>query len=320
MRTPDCPEGTPAAARLSDALREAAEAIRAHWRAAPQCGIVLGSGLGRLAEEIDTDAAVPYGAVPHFPIPRVAGHAGELVLGRLDGRPVAALAGRAHLYEGYTAEQVAFPVRVLASLGTPVLILTNAAGGLHPALRRGDLMLLTDHINLTGTNPLVGPNDDRIGPRFPDMSAVYDPDLRRAAETAARAEHIDLKTGVYAGVLGPSYETPAEVRMLRGIGADAVGMSTVLEAIAARHAGMRILGLAAITNAVAATQRREARTRPATAPTRHPAAGSLAHDDVLAAAAEAGPRFVTLVRRIVRDLPRDGGAQMRVPRRTRQDA
>lgn len=286
-------------------LEEAAAAVRAHSPVAPRCGIVLGSGLGGLTDEIDPDAVVPYRAIPHFPAPTAAGHAGELVLGRLDGRPVAVFRGRAHLYEGYTPRQVVFPVRLLATLGAAVLILTNAAGGLNPAFQQGDLMLLTDHINFTGTNPLVGPNDDRIGPRFPDMSAVYDPSLRALAEAAGRAEHVALRAGVYAGVVGPSYETPAEIRMLRALGADAVGMSTVLEAIAARHAGMRVLGLAVITNAAAGARER--------------AAAALSHEDVLAAAAAVGPRVVTLVRRIVRDLPGAGG-DGRVPRRTRQDA
>lgn len=289
------------------ALDEAAEAIRARWRGVPHCAIVLGSGLGALAGEIDAEAVVPYRAIPHFPTPAAAGHAGELVLGRLAGRPVAALRGRAHLYEGYTPQEVVFPVRVLAALRTPVLVLTNAAGALNPAFRRGDLMLLTDHINFTGTNPLVGPNDDRLGPRFPDMSAVYDPSLRALALAAGRAGRVPLRAGVYAGVLGPSYETPAETRMLRTLGADAVGMSTVLEAIAARHAGMRVLGIAVITNAAGA---------PGEAARRGGAV--LSHEDVLAAASAAGPRLVTLVRRIVRDLP--GGEAARVPRRTRQDA
>jgi len=307
----ESPAGRPAAARLTGALAEAAEAIRARWRGIPQCGIVLGSGLGGLADKIEGDAVVPYRAIPHFPVPGVAGHAGELVLGRLEGRPVAALAGRAHLYEGYTAEQVAFPIRVLASLGTPVLILTNVAGGLHPALRRGELMLLSDHLNLTGTNPLVGPNDDRLGPRFPDMSAVYDLELRNIAGAAARAEGITLRTGVYAGVLGPSYETPAEIQMLRTMGADAVGMSTVLEAIAARHAGMRVLGIAAITNAIERTDRAASAVSSGAGP--RPGSkksGALAHEAVLASAAAIGPRFAALVRRIVRDLP---AAQAYVP-------
>jgi purine-nucleoside phosphorylase len=268
-------------------LEEAAAAVRAHSRVAPHCGIVLGSGLGGLTDEIDADAVIPYRAIPHLPAPTAAGHAGDLVLGRLDGRPVAAFRGRAHLYEGYTPRQVVFPVRLLATLGARVLVLTNAAGGLNPAFRRGDLMLLTDHINFTGTNPLVGPNDDRLGPRFPDMSAVYDPSLRALAEAAARAQQVAFRTGVYAGVVGPSYETPAEIRMLRAMGADAVGMSTVLEAIAARHAGLRVLGIAVITNAAAGATDD----------------GALSHEDVLAAAAAVGPRFVTLVRRIVRDLP-----------------
>ncbi len=285
------------------ALDEAAAAVRAHSPVVPYCGIVLGSGLGGLTDEIDADAVVPYQAIPHFPVPTAAGHAGELVLGRLDGRPVAACRGRVHLYEGYTPQQVVFPVRLLAALGAPVLVLTNAAGGLNPAFQRGDLMLLTDHINFTGTNPLVGPNDDRIGPRFPDMSAVYDPALRALAEAAGRAEQVALRAGVYAGVVGPSYETPAEIRMLRALGTDAVGMSTVLEAIAARHAGMRVLGIAVITNAASGARDDAA----------------LSHEEVLAAAAAVGPRFVTLVRRIVRDLPGAGG-DARVPRRTRQDA
>lgn len=283
------------------ALDEAVAVVRAHARIAPACGIVLGSGLGGLAEEIEAEAVVPYRTIPHFPVPTAEGHAGELVLGRLEGRPVAARRGRAHLYEGYTAREVVFPVRLLAALGTSALILSNAAGALNPAFRRGDLMLLTDHINFTGTNPLVGPNDDRLGPRFPDMSQVYDASLRRLAEAAARADRTPLRAGVYAGVVGPSYETPAEIRMLRAFGADAVGMSTVLEAIAARHAGMRVLGVAAITNTAAGGE------------------GALSHQDVLAAAAAVGPRFVSLVRRIVRDLP-GGGDVARVPRRTRRDA
>ncbi|HEV2281601.1 MAG TPA: purine-nucleoside phosphorylase [bacterium] len=278
------------------ALDEAVAAVRAHSQIAPRCGIVLGSGLGGLADEIDAEAVVPVRTIPHFPVPTAEGHAGELVLGPLDGRPVAVLRGRVHLYEGYTAREVVFPVRLLAALGTSALILSNAAGALNPAFQRGDLMLLTDHINVTGTNPLVGPNDDRFGPRFPDMSHVYDSSLRALAEAAARADRTALRAGVYAGVLGPSYETPAEIRMLRALGADAVGMSTVLEAIAARHAGMRVLGIAVITNAAARGPARD-RTEGTT----------LSHQDVLAAAAAAGPRFVSLVRSVVRGLPRADG-------------
>jgi purine-nucleoside phosphorylase len=315
------------------ALRGAVEALRPRIRAVPHCAIVLGSGLGGLAEAIETEAVVPYGEVPHFPVP-AAGHAGELVLGRLEGRPVAALRGRAHLYEGYTAEEVVRPVRALAALGVPVLLLTNAAGGLNPAFARGDLMLLIDHINATGANPLVGPNDDRLGPRFPDMSAVYDPVLRALAAGAARAERVRLRQGIYAGVLGPSYETPAEIRMLRGFGADAVGMSTVPEAIAARHAGMRVLAIAVITNTAAPAGPRGRTARIRGGRVRPAAAGgtALSHDDVLAAAAAAGPGLLRLVRRIVRGLPSPGGERSpgvappqrtggaRVPRRTRRDA
>jgi len=301
------------------ALEEAAEVVRSHSRVVPRCGIVLGSGLGGLADEIDPEAVVPYHAIPHFPMPTAAGHAGELVLGRLDGRPVAALRGRVHLYEGYTPQQVVFPVRLLAALGAPVLVLSNAAGGLNPAFQRGDLMLLTDHINFTGTNPLVGPNDDRLGPRFPDMSAAYDPSLRALAESAARAEQVALRAGVYAGVLGPSYETPAEIRMLRAMGADAVGMSTVLETIAARHAGVRVLGIAVITNAAAGSAPAPSDAGRAAPSDATAGEAALSHDDVLAAAAAAGPRFVSLVRGIVRDLPGVGG-DARVPRQTRRDA
>ncbi|HEV2358180.1 MAG TPA: purine-nucleoside phosphorylase [bacterium] len=286
------------------AIEEAADVIRRQSHLAPECGIVLGSGLGTLADAVVPDAVVPYRAIPHFPVPTAAGHAGDLVLGRLDGRPIAALRGRAHLYEGHTAERIVFPIRVLAALGAPTVILTNAAGGLDPGFHGGDLMLLTDHINWTGTNPLVGPNDDRLGPRFPDMSAVYDPALRAAADAAGEAEQIPLRHGVYVGVLGPSYETPAEIRMLRAMGADAVGMSTVLEAIAARHAGLRVLGIAAITNAAGAADATGSAPTPSRA-----GVEPLTHDAVLAASEAVAPRFARLVRRIVRDLPasRAGG-------------
>ncbi|HKX19187.1 MAG TPA: purine-nucleoside phosphorylase [bacterium] len=288
------------------ALHDAAAAVRAHARLVPRCGIVLGSGLGGLADEIDAETVVPYSAIPHMPVPTAKGHAGTLVLGRLDGCAIAALSGRVHLYEGYTPADVVFAVRLLAALGAPVLILSNAAGGLNPEFHRGDLMLLTDHLNLTGTNPLVGPNDERLGPRFPDMSQAYDRRLRRLAEEAGRAAGTPLRTGVYAGVLGPSYETPAEIRLIRALGADAIGMSTVLETIAARHAAMRVLGIAVITNASGGPGAAAADDR------------SLSHEDVLAAAAAVGPRLVSVVRSVVRALPA-GGGDARVPRETRRD-
>jgi purine-nucleoside phosphorylase len=279
---------------LRDRLARALDVVRARLSQVPEIGIVLGSGLGALAEGIDAEAVLPYAEIPHMPVPSAAGHRGRLVAGRLEGRAVAALDGRCHLYEGYTADQVAFPIRLLAAWGVRTLLVTNAAGGINRAFRRGDLMLITDHINFTGTNPLVGPNDDAVGPRFPDMSAAYAPGLRALADRAARAEGILLRAGVYAGVLGPSYETPAEIEMLARWGADAAGMSTVTEVIAARHAGMHVLGLAAITNVVG-----PAIPEPTT------------HDDVLAAAQELAPRFVRLVRRIVRDLPPGPGASDR---------
>ena len=289
------------------ALGEAAAAVRARTPLVPCCGIVLGSGLGGLADEIDAETVVSYSAIPHMPVPTAKGHAGNLVLGRLDGRRVAALSGRVHLYEGYTPADVVFAVRLLAALGAPVVILSNAAGGLNPELHLGDLMLLTDHLNLTGTNPLIGPNDEHLGPRFPDMSQVYDRALRGLAEEAGRAAGTPLRTGVYAGVLGPSFETPAEVRAIRTLGADAVGMSTVLEAIAARHAGARVLGIAVITNAAGSAAPAAADDRP------------LSHEDVLAAAAAVGPRLVSVVRSVVRGLPA-GEDAARVPRGTRRDA
>ncbi len=274
-------------ATLRERIAEAVAGIRGRTARAPEVAVVLGSGLGALADVVEPDAAVPYAEIPHFPVPTAAGHRGRLIVGRLEGRAVAAMQGRCHLYEGYTPEQVTFPIRVLAALGARALIVTNAAGGLRPAFRRGDLMAIADHINFSGTNPLVGPNDDVLGPRFPDMSRAYDPALRALAETAAREEQIPLRTGVYVGVLGPSYETPAEIEMLARWGADAVGMSTVAEVIVARHAGLRVLGLAAITNVI---------ERGAAPP------GAVTHEDVLAAARELEPRFVRLVRRIIRGL------------------
>jgi len=276
---------------LRDRIHEAVGAIRARTGGSylvPQIGVVLGSGLGGLADAVDTHAILTYAEIPHFPAPTAEGHRGRLVLGRLEERGVAVLQGRVHLYEGNAPEQVAFPIRVLGALGVRTLIVTNAAGGLNPRFRAGDLMLIRDHINFTGTNPLVGPNDAELGPRFPDMSAAYDPALRLAALAAAQAERLTLHEGIYAGVLGPSYETPAEVEMLAHWGADAVGMSTVPEVIVARHARLRVLGISVITNAAA---------RVGTA------AGPVTHEEVLAVADGAGLRLVRLVRRIVRDLP-----------------
>jgi purine-nucleoside phosphorylase len=234
-----------------DQVQEAAAVVRQRMPYLPDVAIVLGSGLGAFAGELDEAESVPYGAVPHWPMSRVIGHEGRLTVGRKHGRAVAALAGRSHAYEGHDARAITFSVRVMGVLGVKTLILTNAAGGINQAFTQGALMVIDDHINLTGANPLVGANDDRFGPRFPDMTDVYSVRLRRIADEAARALGVTLPHGVYAALLGPSYETPAEIRYLRTIGADAVGMSTVAEAIAARHMGLEVLGLSCISNMAA---------------------------------------------------------------------
>ena len=234
-----------------DAVYAAAEAVRRRVGDVPSIAIVLGSGLGDFAGSLESAVSMPYGELPNWPVSSVVGHEGRLVVGTSRGARIAALAGRCHLYEGYDSRTVTFAVRALGLLGVKTLILTNAAGGVNTGFAQGALMVMDDHINLTGQNPLVGANDDRFGPRFPDMSGVYSARLRRMADESARAMSLSLAHGVYAALLGPSYETPAEIRHLRTIGADAVGMSTALEAIAARHMGMEVLGLSCITNMAA---------------------------------------------------------------------
>ena len=226
----------------------AAETISSRVGRAARVGIILGSGLGGLADEIEDAVAVPYADIPGFPLSTVEGHSGRLLAGRLRGVRVLAMQGRFHLYEGYTAQQVAFPVRVMATLGVTALLVSNAAGGMHPLMRRGDLMLLTDHVNLQGANALTGPNVDAWGPRFPDLSDAYSPRLRRLAEASALARGIALRQGVYVAVAGPNLETPAEYRFLRAIGGDAVGMSTVPEVTVARHMGLECLAMSVITD------------------------------------------------------------------------
>jgi purine-nucleoside phosphorylase len=233
---------------LYDDIQRAANAVRAHAAVRPDVGIILGTGLGGLAGEIAVEATVPYQAIPGFPLSTVESHAGRLLLGDLGGKPVVAMQGRFHRYEGYSLAQVTFPVRVLHALGATTLIVSNACGGMHPLWNPGDLVLLADHINLLGDNPLVGSNDERLGPRFPDMSAPYDPELRALARRAALELEITLREGTYVAVAGPNLETRAEYRMLRGIGADVVGMSTVPEVIVANHEGMRVLGISIITD------------------------------------------------------------------------
>jgi purine-nucleoside phosphorylase len=234
-----------------DRVCEAAGAIRARVPEIPSVAIVLGSGLGDFAGALTGAVSMPYDTLPYWPGSRVIGHEGRLVVGRARGRLVAALSGRCHLYEGHEPATVAFAVRAIGVLGVKIVILTNAAGGINAAFSQGTLMVIDDHINLTGANPLVGQNDERFGQRFPDMSEVYSARLRSVADRAATARELVLAHGVYAALLGPSYETPAEIRYLRAIGADAVGMSTVPEAIAARQMGLEVLGLSCISNMAA---------------------------------------------------------------------
>jgi purine-nucleoside phosphorylase len=246
----------PAPGEFDRVAEAAARALGKSRVGAPRVGLVLGSGLGRYAERMTEAVRLPYASLPHFPRPGVPGHAGCLWIGRIAGVPVAAMQGRVHLYEGYRPAEVVFGVRVLAAMGVGSLCLTNAAGGIRETLQPGDLMRITDHLNLAGNNPLCGPNDDRFGPRFPDMSTAYSPELARALDRAAAAAKVPLQRGVYCQLLGPSYETPAEIRMLRTLGADAVGMSTVPEVIAARHRNLPVAALSCITNRAAGLARR----------------------------------------------------------------
>lgn len=251
----------------------------------PKVGIVLGSGLGDLPDALDAPVSIPFAELPGWPAATAPGHVGRLLLGRLEGVPVVMLQGRFHLYEGYDAGLVVQPVLLVGRLGAGIVVLTTAAGGIDPRFGPGTLMVIGDHINLTGRNPLVGPNADELGPRFTDQTEAWSPRLRVLLHAAGAAEGVKLEEGVYVGLLGPNYETPAEVRMLRAFGADAVGMSTVLEAIAARWAGIEICGVSLITNAGAGY-------------TGQP----LNHDEVLEVGAEAGPRLARVIRRFVRDL------------------
>jgi purine-nucleoside phosphorylase len=270
-------------------LAALAAAVRERTDLVPRVGIVLGSGLGALAADVDGPIAIPFADLPGWPAATAPGHAGRLILGRLDGVPVVLLQGRLHMYEGNDAGLVVQPVLLMGRLGASVIVLSNAAGGLDPSLGPGTLMIIRDHINLTGRSPLRGPNADDLGPRFPDMTEVWSPRLRERLAEAGRSEGVELAEGVYVGLVGPAYETPAEVRMLRALGGDAVGMSTVLEAIAARWAGLEVCGVSLVTN---------------------PGAGytgvPLSHEEVLEAGRAAGPRFVRLVRRLVADLPAPG--------------
>jgi purine-nucleoside phosphorylase len=249
----------------------------------PRIGVVLGSGLGAFAETLDGLVKIPYGDLPHMPASAVAGHAGNLCFGHVEGIPVACMQGRVHLYEGHPVDKVVQGVRTMARLGVRCVLLTNAAGGLVPSWAPGDLMVVADHLNLTGISPLVGPSDAGLGARFPDMSAAYDVRLRSALHTVSRDAGIALREGIYAGMLGPQYETPAEVRMLQTLGAHAVGMSTVLEVIALRHMGVRVGALSCITNLAAGTT-----------------GSALAHSEVEATARSRGAALTTLLRGWIR--------------------
>ncbi|MDY0004781.1 MAG: purine-nucleoside phosphorylase [Polyangia bacterium] len=254
----------------------------------PGVGLILGSGLGSFASRLDDALAIPYAEIPGFPVSTVAGHAGRLVAGTVGGSECLVMQGRVHYYEGHDLDLVVLPARVLVSLGCKVLVVTNAAGGIRRDLAPGDLVLLVDHLNLMGANPLRGPNPDFLGPRFPDMSTAYDPELRKLARRVARASDVDLKTGVYAALQGPTYETPAEIRMLAALGADLVGMSTVPEVIAAHHMGARVLGMSCVTNLAAGIS-----------PTK------LSHEEVAETASRVEKTFVGFVSALVPELARD---------------
>ncbi len=254
----------------------------------PRIGLVLGSGLGGFADELDDAVHVPYGDIPSFPRSTAIGHAGQMVLGTSNGIPVAAMSGRVHLYEGYAAKEVAFPVRVLARMGIQALVITNAAGGINLDYKQGALVVIKDHINLQGQNPLVGANDDRFGPRFPDMTQAYWKPYREMAVEEAGRLGLAVHQGVYAGLLGPSFETPAEIRYLRTIGADLVGMSTIPEVIAARHMGLKVLAISCVTNMAAGILDQV-----------------LSHEEVLETTARVRGEFSGLVREVIRKMAED---------------
>jgi purine-nucleoside phosphorylase len=267
-------------------IEACAQAVRKRFGTPPDAAIILGTGLGALADEMDVEATISYKDLPNFPLSTVESHSGRLLCGTLAGMTVVAMQGRFHRYEGYSLQQVTFPVRVLRALGAETLVVSNACGGMHPLWAPGDLMLIADHLNLLGDNPLIGPNDDALGPRFPDMSEPYDRVLREKARAVALANGITLREGVYAAVQGPNLETRAEYRFLRSVGADVVGMSTVPEVIVARHGGMRVLGLSIITD-----QCLPDALEPATV------------QQIIAVAREAEPTLTAVVRGVLQELP-----------------
>jgi len=268
-------------------IEEAVAFVRSRAHYPPRFGVILGSGLGALADAVQEAEVIPFADIPYFPVSSVQGHVGRMIVGRLEGQAVLVMQGRVHYYEGYSMTQVTFPIRLMQLLGIEIVILTNAAGGLNPSFVAGDVMLITDHINLigmAGQNPLRGPNDDTLGTRFPDMSEAYDARLRATVLKVAAENQIDLKQGVYICLAGPSFESPADIRFLRLIGADAVGMSTVPETIVARHGGLRVLGLSGISNALAAEGIQQ----------------ETSHAEVLEAGHAIVPKLTTLIRGVLR--------------------
>ncbi|HON44295.1 MAG TPA: purine-nucleoside phosphorylase [Planctomycetota bacterium] len=266
-------------------IQESVNCIRQKSDMPVTIGIVLGSGLGDFDKQLENRIEIPYSEIANFPISTVQGHAGKLVLGQVSGKNIIAMSGRFHYYEGYAMEQVIFPIRTMAKMGVHSLIVTNAAGGINFNFQAGNLMLIQDHINMLGTNPLIGKNQDDFGLRFPDMSTAYTPEYQQIALQAAREENIDLRRGIYLATTGPSYETPAEIRMMRTLGADAVGMSTVPEVITARHAGLKILGISCITNMAAGVLKQP-----------------LSHEEVFETASQAQEKFTRLIRNIISKL------------------
>ncbi|SMO40971.1 purine-nucleoside phosphorylase [Melghirimyces algeriensis] len=266
-------------------MEEARNYIQKKTAHHPEVGMILGSGLGELADDIEDAVTIPYSDIPHFPVSTVEGHAGQLVIGRLSGKTVVAMQGRFHFYEGYTQQEVVFPVYVMKALGIQWLIATNACGGMNERFQAGDLMLIEDHINFTGSNPLIGPNDSRLGPRFPDMSTAYDRKLMDLAHHVAGEQGIRLQQGVYAGVSGPAYMTPSELIMLRNLGGDAVGMSTVPEVIVASYMGLKVLGISCITDMAIGEDLEP-----------------LTHEQVVEVANQTKPRFIRLVKGVLAEV------------------
>lgn len=270
-----------------ETIQEATTYIQSKISTNPTIGLILGSGLGELADQIENPVKISYTDIPHFPTSTVAGHKGQLVMGTLEGQDVIAMQGRFHYYEGYSMEQVTFPVRVMKQLGVESMIVTNAAGGINKTFKPGDLMIITDHINQMGTNPLIGPNNDQLGVRFPDMSQIYDREYIEYAAGCAEEIGLHVKKGIYVGNTGPVYETPAEVNMLRTLGADAVGMSTVPEVTVAGHAGIRVLGVSCISNMAAGILDQP-----------------LSHEEVIETTEKVKETFLKFIKKIMRMLPK----------------